>query len=132
MGAGKQKWRGWAPPAVLCVNIIPMGTFAYGDSGEYEFEDRTLAHLKVAISMKLRRQECFFLSWSNPSDRGSGRVSLWMSPNIPITIRFAGSRAPELNEVWLRVLNELSHTPRGLVVISEREAEAHALSRASD
>ena len=109
-----------------------MGTFAYGNSGEYEFEDRTLAHLKVAISMKLRRQECFFLSWSNPAERGSGRVSLWMSPNIPSTIRFSGSKAPELNEVWLRVLNELSHTPRGLVVISEREAEAYAQSHASE
>lgn len=82
--------------------------------------------------MKLRRQECFFLSWSNPAERGSGRVSLWMSPNIPIAIRFSGSKAPELNEVWLRVLNELSHTPRGLVVITEREAEAYALSQVSE
>lgn len=105
-----------------------MGYLAYGTSAEYEFDDRVLAHLKVAISLKLRRQECFFLSWSNPADRGSGRVSLWMSPNIPLTFRFAGSKAPELSDVWLRVLGELSHTPRGLVVISEREAEAYAQS----
>ena len=105
-----------------------MGYLVYGSAAEYEFDDRTLAHLKVAINMKLRRQECFFLSWSNPAEKGSGRMSLWISPGIPLIFRFAGSKAPELNQVWLRVLNELSHTPRGLLVISEREAEAYAAS----
>lgn len=109
-----------------------MGYLAYGTSAEYEFDDRVLAHLKVTISQKLRRQECFFLSWSNPAERGSGRVSIWMSPHIPLMFRFAGSKAPELSDVWLRVLSELSNTPRGLVVISEREAEAHAQSQLVD
>ncbi len=105
-----------------------MGYLIYGAAAEYEFDDRTLAHVKVAINMKLRRQECFFLSWSNPAEKGSGRISLWLSPGIPLIFRFAGSKAPELNQVWLRVLSELSHTPRGLLVISEREAEAYASS----
>jgi hypothetical protein len=109
-----------------------MGYLSYGASAEYEFDDRVLAHLKVAISLKLRRQESFFLSWSNPTSKGSGRVSLWMSPNIPLMFRFAGSKAPELNDVWLRVLGELSNAPRGLVVVSEREAEAHAQNQLAD
>lgn len=106
-----------------------MGFLSYGGSHEYEFEDRTLAHLKVAITAKLRRQECFLLSWSTPPEHGSGRVSLWLSPHIPLAFRFSGSRAPQLNESWVAVLNELSNTPRGLIVLSEQEAERYAASR---
>lgn len=106
-----------------------MGYLNYAGAHEYEFEDRTLAHLKVAIGMKLRRQECFLMSWTNPAERGSGRTSIWLAPNIPIMFRFSGSRSPNLNEEWLMALNELSHTPRGLVVISEKEAERYIANR---
>lgn len=105
-----------------------MGYLTYAGSSEYEFEDRSLAHLKVAVGMKLRRQESFFLSWSNSVERGSGRLSLWVSPSIPLAFRFSGSRSPDINPVWLEVLSELSHTPRGLIMISENEAEKHAKS----
>ncbi|WP_232755837.1 hypothetical protein [Leucobacter sp. PH1c] len=93
---------------------------------EYEFEDRLLAHLKVVIGQKLRGQECFYLSWSKTPEQGSGRVSLWLSPHLALGFRFSGSRPPELNPVWLRVLTARSHTPRGLVIVSEDEAEAFA------
>ncbi|PRI12628.1 hypothetical protein [Leucobacter massiliensis] len=106
-----------------------MGHLVYAGSAEYQVEDRALAHLKVAVGIKLRRKECFFLSWSNPVERGSGRVSLWLSPAIPLVFRFSGSRPPELNQTWINVLGELSHTPRGLVLMSEKEAEAHAAQR---
>lgn len=102
-----------------------MGFLTYGGAQEYEFEDRTLAHLKVAITLKLRRQECFLMSWVNPPEKGGGRVSLWLTPNIPLAFRFAGSRAPRLSKAWLAVMNELSNTPRGLIVVSEQEAEKH-------
>lgn len=71
------------------------------------------------------------MSWTNPVEKGSGRVSLWLSPNIPLVFRFSGSRAPQINEAWLRVLNELSHTPRGLVVVDEKEAEEYLARQAS-
>lgn len=106
-----------------------MGFLNYGGAQEFEFEDRTLAHLKVAITIKLRRQETFLMSWVNPPERGGGRVSIWLTPNIPLAFRFAGSRPPQLNKVWLAVLNDLSNTPRGLVVVSEDEAEKHAMDR---
>lgn len=109
-----------------------MGLLSYAGIAEYEFEDRVLTHLKVAIGMKLRRQESFFISWSNPSELGSGRYSLWVSPSTPLAFRFSGSRAPELNRVWIDVLSSLSHTPRGLIVISESEADKHAREHGSD
>lgn len=99
-----------------------MGYLHYGGAQEYEFEDRTLAHLKVVITTKLRRQESFLMSWVNPSEKGGGRISIWLSPSIPLAFRFAGSRAPSLNKEWLDALNELSHTPRGLVVFPENDA----------
>lgn len=103
-----------------------MGYLVYGAAAEYEFDDRTLAHLKVTIGMKLRRQECFFLSWAQPVEKGSGRLSVWIAPAIPLIFRFNGSRSPELNETWLRILSEMSHSQRGLVVMSESEAERYA------
>lgn len=106
-----------------------MGFFGYGGTHEYEFDDRTLAHLKIAITAKLRRQECFLMSWTTPPEQGSGRVSVWLTPYLPLVFRFSGSRAPQLNEAWLSVLNELSNTPRGLVVLSEREAQRYAADR---
>ena len=102
-----------------------MGYLIYGGTQEYEFEDRTLAHLKVAITKKLRSQESFLMSWTNSAQAGSGRVSLWLSPSIPLAFRFSGSRPPQLNREWLAVLSELSNTPRGLVVVPEDAAHRH-------
>jgi hypothetical protein len=42
--------------------MVGMGFLTYGGVQEYEFDDRTLAHLKVAITIKLRRQESFLMS----------------------------------------------------------------------
>lgn len=100
-----------------------MGFLIYGGNQEYEFEDRTLAHLKIAITMKLRRQECFLMSWVNPAERGSGRISIWLTPNIPLVFRFSGSRAPQLNKQWLDALAEHAGTPRGLIVVPEESTQ---------
>lgn len=103
-----------------------MGFLIYGGTQEYEFDDRTLAHLKVAISMKLRRQECFLMSWANSVDKGSGRVSIWLTPNIPLVFRFSGSRVPQLSKQWLDSLIEQAGTPRGLIVTPEGSEPAAA------
>ncbi|WP_336661293.1 DUF7882 family protein [Leucobacter sp. USHLN154] len=99
-----------------------MGNLIHGER-QYEFEDRLLAHLKFVIGQKLKKQESFFLSWQKPHDQGDGRMSVWMSPFGTVGFHFSGSREAELSKVWVRALNSLSHTPRGLVAISEEEAE---------
>lgn len=103
-----------------------MGYIIYGAGAEYEIEDRTLAHLKVAVGLKFRQGESFYVSWINPVEKGSGRVSLWASPNIPLIFRFSGSRSPELNPVWLNVMLETSRSPRGMAVVPEQDALAYA------
>ncbi|KTR85780.1 hypothetical protein [Leucobacter chromiiresistens] len=102
-----------------------MGFLIHGGN-EYEFEDRLLAHLKTVIGQKLKKQECFFLSWTKTPEQGSGRVSVWLSPYTTVAFRFSGSRPPELNVAWVKVLAALSHTARGLVVLSEEDAMAYA------
>ncbi|MCW2288169.1 hypothetical protein [Leucobacter luti] len=102
-----------------------MGFLVHGEH-EYEFDDRVLAHLKVVIGQKLMRHEGFFLSWSKTPDEGSGRISLWLSPASTLAFRFGGSKPPEINMLWLKVLSARSHASRGLVVITEDEAESFA------
>jgi hypothetical protein len=98
-----------------------MGTLVYGDAGRFEIDDRTLAHVKIAITTKLRRQESFLLNWSIPAEQGSGRISLWLSPAIPLQFVFAAPKPPELNRQWLEALERSSHGIRGMVLLREGE-----------
>ncbi|KTR85492.1 hypothetical protein NS354_08980 [Leucobacter chromiiresistens] len=101
-----------------------MGYLVYGGQ-EFEFEDRLLMHLKFVIGQRLKKQESFFMSWQRGASDGAGRVSLWMSPYATLAFSFSGSREPAYNPHWLKALLAISHTPRGLVVISEEEAETY-------
>ncbi|MFC7432159.1 MULTISPECIES: hypothetical protein [unclassified Agrococcus] len=108
-----------------------MGHLIYGGATEYAIDDRMLAHVKVAVAAKLRRQECFLLSWEIDAEHGSGRASLWMAPSIPLAFTFSGSRVPELSQVWLEALMETAASSRGMLLMSEADAtrlmrESHA------
>src|SRR5206468_3173952 len=106
---------------------IPMGRLLYGSGGTaYEMDDRTLSHLKMAIVGKLRRHESFLVSWSVPRERGGGRVSLWLSRDIPLAFVFSGSRAPALNPAWIDALRRIADRTGGMQVIPEPEAIALA------
>jgi hypothetical protein len=124
------KWSaGMARDRAGIVQNECMGYLVYGDGSEYEIDDRALAHLKIVIGSKLRRQEGFFVSWEHTPEEGSGRVSVWVSPSIPIQFRFTGSKTPELNRQWLEVLADSSFGPRGLHLLSEAEATKQAAVR---
>ncbi|MBW8871161.1 MAG: hypothetical protein JF618_02965, partial [Leifsonia sp.] len=82
-----------------------MGKLIYGSGGtSYDMDDRTLSHLKVAIVGKLRRHESFLVNWSVARERGGGRISLWVSREIPLAFVFSGSRPPSLNPAWIECL----------------------------
>jgi hypothetical protein len=102
-----------------------VGYLIYGAGAEYEIDDRVLAHLKIAIVAKLRLQESFLVNWTVPASLGSGRVSLWVSPGVPLQFRFSGGKPPELNRVWIDALSRSSHGVRGMVVMGEDEAAAY-------
>lgn len=101
-----------------------MGTLTYAGS-TYDIEDRLLAHLKIAITAKLRVGEAFLLNWQVPSAKGSGRVSIWISPATALQYRFGGSKSPELNRAWLDALSRSSFGIRGMVAMAEDEAMAY-------
>lgn len=104
----------------------PVGQLIYGPGTVYDMDDRTLAHVKLALVAKMRRQESFLMSWPVSVDRGSGRVSLWVSSMIPLQFQFAGGRQPAINRAWVVAMLESAHSDRGLIVMTEAEAMQHA------
>jgi hypothetical protein len=112
--------------------IIDVGYLVYDNATQYAFDDRTLAHLKIAITSKLRMQESFLLSWLVPAEEGSGRVSIWISAAIPLQFLYSESKPPPLNRKWLDALARSSHGTRGMIVMSESDAEAIAASEPTD
>ena len=106
-----------------------MGTLIYGNGREFEFDDRTLSHVKIALVTKLRRHESFLLNWEIPIEQGGGRMSLWISREIPLAFIFADAVPPKLNERWMEVLMQSSQRTGGMVIVSEEEAEAQLSAR---
>lgn len=99
-----------------------MGYLVYGLGTRYQFDDRVLAHLKIVMGSKLRRQESFYLTWTVGPDQGSGQNTLWVSPSTPLQFAFQSKRPPTMNKAWLEAMANASHGPNGLFVITEEEA----------
>jgi len=94
-----------------------MGTLLYSDSRyAASFTDRELAHLKLVMIAKLRRNESFTLSWDKPE---GGKVSLWISAQIPLIFEFDDSTPVEINRDWVDELSQASTSINGLSVTSE-------------
>jgi hypothetical protein len=92
-----------------------MGTMLYGlPPAEVPMDDRVLAHLKVVIVSKLRRNESFLLSWELSEEQGPGRKSVWMHPSIPLQFEFDENKPPTLNTAWLEELARASMSVDGL------------------
>lgn len=97
-----------------------MGFLFYGDATEpITIDDRTLAHLKVVIATKLRRNESFTLSWRHPEGEDSGRSTLWLHPSIPLRFVFAEPVAPTLSQRWLTELSTSANTSGGILLTEE-------------
>lgn len=101
-----------------------MGTLLYGAGREYEFDDRTLSHIKIAVVTKLRRHESFLVNWEIPAEQGGGRMSLWISREIPLAFVFNGSRPPALNDRWMEALLHTSQRTGGMDIMPEEAADS--------
>lgn len=101
-----------------------MGQFIYDSpSLTVEFDDRTLAHLKLVITTKLRRGESFLFSWEYGTDSGSGRASVWLHPAIPLQYELADSANPQINRQWLEELMTAANSNSGLRLVPEPDGE---------
>ncbi|MDQ0577755.1 DUF7882 family protein [Agromyces albus] len=98
-----------------------MGTLYYGDSGTpIGIEDRALAHLKIAITTKLRRGESFTLSWQHADDQPRGRSTLWLHPSIPLRFVFDEPEGPELSRTWVEDLMRSANSTGGIQLVPEQ------------
>lgn len=89
-------------------------------------EDRALAHLKVVIATKLRRQESFTLSWEHPTDQPIGRSTIWLHPAIPLRFIFDDPEAPTLNAACIAELAKTANSAGGVTLAPEYLAAAPA------
>ena len=95
-----------------------MGILFYGDQA-IEMDDRTLAHLKVAVVTKLRRGESFTLSWAHPEGEPPGRTTIWMHEAIPLRFQFLEADAPELRREWIEEILRSANTTGGILLTAE-------------
>jgi len=96
-----------------------MGRFIYdsGVANAVDIEDRALAHLRLVVMNKLRRNEPFMFDVEMGD--GSGRRSYWISPSIPVQFHFFGSRIPPINRTWVEKLIAEASAPNGLRLVPE-------------
>lgn len=97
-----------------------MGTIQYGAGTEpVHIEDRALAHLKVVIATKLRRNESFTLSWKHAEGDPIGRSTIWLHPSIPLRFTFDEVEAPQLNLKWIEQLMHTAGSTAGIQLVDE-------------
>jgi len=95
-----------------------MGTLFYAGEA-IPMDDRTLAHLKVAVVTKLRRGESFTLSWTHPDDGHGGRTTIWMHETIPLRFEFLEPEAPALHREWIEEILRSANTTGGIQLTPE-------------
>lgn len=97
-----------------------MGLLYYGGTAAaIPVEDRALAHLKVVIATKLRRNESFTLSWRHPDGGEPGRSTIWLHPSIPLRFVFEETAAPELHTEWIQAMANSANSSGGITLVPE-------------
>jgi len=97
-----------------------LGTLFYGsDRDAIDLDDRTLAHLQLAVVTKLRRHESFSLTWRDDQPSGQGRSVVWVHESIPLRFVYAGSRMAAVNRAWVDALLASASTTVGMRLVPE-------------
>lgn len=101
-----------------------MGYLYYGEAAEpIRIEDRMLAHLKVVLATKLRRNESFTLSWQHREGEQAGRSTLWLHPSISLRFVFDEAEEIVLSQNWLAELS-MSASSSGGIRLTDEQLEA--------
>ncbi len=109
-----------------------MGRIEYdGSRSHIQIEDRALAHLKVVVATKLRRNESFTLSWRHADGEEPGRSTIWLHPSIPLRFVFQDPNPPELNREWIERLMHSANSSGGLMLVDEIESTPDGAHEAS-
>ena len=97
-----------------------MGIIYYGGAeSPIHIEDAVLAHLKIVIATKLRRNESFTLSFPRGSGEPTGRTTIWLHPAIPLRFVFDEPVAPDLDPGLIKDLASSANTSGGIAIKRE-------------
>ncbi|WP_256999511.1 DUF7882 family protein [Microbacterium sp. SZ1] len=108
-----------------------MGLIYYdGADNPIHIEDRALAHLKVVVATKLRRNESFTLSWTHPEGQPPGRTTIWLHPSIPLRFVFDDPEGVELRADWITAMANSANSSGGITLVSEDLVPASELATA--
>ena len=105
-----------------------MAELIYGAEGDpVHIPEHLLAHVKVVVATKLRRNESFMLTWRHPD--GSGRSSVWLQPSIPLRFIFDSPEEPAIDHALLARLATAASSNGGLILDLE---DLHLVAAAGD
>ena len=97
-----------------------MASLIYGPSDvPIHIEDRALAHLKIVIATKLRRNESFTLSWRHTEGEPGGRSTIWIHPSIPLRFVFDEPEPPQISARWVEQLMHTASSTGGIMLVDE-------------
>lgn len=92
-----------------------MAQLIYGAEGTpIHIPEYLLAHVKVVVATKLRRNESFMMSWRHAD--GTGRSSVWLQPSIPLRFDFDTPDEPRIDHVLLASMATAANSNGGLVL----------------
>jgi hypothetical protein len=75
-----------------------MGRLKYDStSGPISIDDTILAHVKIVIATKLRRQESFMMTWASAAGGPDARTTIWIHPAIPLQFGFDHASPPPID-----------------------------------
>lgn len=96
-----------------------MGMLYYHNAeNPIQIDDLALAHLKVVIATKLRRNESFTLSWRHPEGDPVGRSTIWLHPSIPLRFVFDDPVAPDLRPEWIAAMASSANSSGGITLLT--------------
>ncbi|GAA2899349.1 MULTISPECIES: hypothetical protein [Microbacterium] len=97
-----------------------MGKLEYNSSRPpIDVDDALLAHVKIVIATKLRRQESFMMTWPSGKKR-PGRLSAWMHPSIPLVLEFDHEPPPKIDRRRVEEMMERLNA-RGELILDDLE-----------
>jgi hypothetical protein len=96
-----------------------MGRFIYEGGVKTEIEDRSLSHLQLVITAKLRRGEPFSFTWREDPSVGGGRTTVWIHAGSSLVFKYHGSRQPSISRDWIDALAFTANSPSGLYLAPE-------------
>jgi hypothetical protein len=97
------------------VHDISVGILHYS-SQAFEINDVALAHLRLVVNQKIRKRESFYVNWIREPSAGSGRVTIWVSPDLPIAFHVPELSKADWHPEWVQQMLEEGHSSHGISV----------------